>query len=129
MLNRQSCSRVTGGDNALERLYDRKEGKDEENQSTPVDKLGAGLVDDCFVSLSNKTGLDNDVQMAKRAQVMAAAPAASPSLLAKAYAAAVDSRKTKARKTKILVQIPALWVYELTPNASNRERTTRTMVP
>jgi len=120
---------VTRGYDVLERLYNRKEGKDEENQSTPVDKLGAGLVDDCFVSLRNITGEDNDVQMAKRAQVMAAAPAASPSLLAKAYAAAVDSRKTKARKTKILVQIPALWVCELTPKASNRERTTRTMVP
>jgi hypothetical protein len=70
-----------------------------------------------------------NVQMANRAQVMAAAPAASPSLLAKAYAAAVDSRKTNARNTKILVQTPALWVCELTPNASNRERTTRTIVP
>ena len=44
------------GDNALERLNDRKEGKDEEDQSTPVDELGAGLVDDCFVSLSMGPG-------------------------------------------------------------------------
>ena len=41
----------------------------------------------------------------------------------------MDSRKTKARKTNTLVQIPALWVWELTPNASKRERTTRTIVP
>lgn len=67
--------------------------------------------------------------MANKAQVMAAAPAASPSLLAKAYAAAVVSRNTNARKTKILVQMPALWVCAFTPKASNRESTTRTMVP
>jgi hypothetical protein len=104
----------------LERLDNGKERKDEESQCTPVNKL---------ISLLKTISVRNDVQMAKRAQVMAAAPAASPSLLAKAYAAAVDSRKTKARNTKILVQTPALWVCELTPNASNRERTTRTMVP
>jgi hypothetical protein len=57
--------------------------------------------------------------MAKRAQVMAAAPAASPSLLAKAYAAAVVSRKTNARKTKSFVQMPALWVWALTPNEND----------
>ena len=67
--------------------------------------------------------------MANSAHVMAAAPAASPSLLAKAYAAAVDSRKMNAKKTKTLVQMPALWVCELTPKASNKEITTRTMVP
>jgi hypothetical protein len=68
-------------------------------------------------------------QIANRAQAMAAAPAASPSLLAKAYAVAVDSRKMKARKTNALVQRPALCLCASTPKASNALRTMRTTVP
>jgi hypothetical protein len=67
--------------------------------------------------------------MANRAHEMAAAPAASPSREAKAYAQLVDERKRRPKKTKTLVQIPAWWVWALTPNASKAERTTRTMVP
>lgn len=88
----QWCCRSACGSEAelkgdsLQRLDDGKEGEDEEGESAPVDKLGAGLVDD----YGNQHGAflvengDVDSHMANRAQVMAAAPAASPSLLAKA---------------------------------------------
>ena len=90
---------------SLERLEDRKERQDEEDKCGPVNE-SVSLMDDCARSATS-LGVGVSLQMAKRAQVMAAAPAASPSALAKAYAAAVVSRKTKARKTKILVQMPA----------------------
>lgn len=116
---------------SLQRLENSEQGQDEEDERRPVDELRRGLVDDCEASgpWVARSQTRHHSQIAKRAHVMAAAPAASPSLLANAYAAAVDSRNTKARKTKILVQTPALWVCALTPNASNRDRITRTMVP
>ena len=125
----------------LEGLEDGKQRENEESQSRPVDEFGRGLVNDWAQSASDNgrplsveqtihlLRINLDSQMANRAQVMAAAPAASPSLLAKVYAAAVVSRKTKARKTKALVQMPAWWVCAFTPKASNKESTTKTMVP
>lgn len=67
--------------------------------------------------------------MENRAQAITAAPAGSPCWVAKAYPAAVDSRKTNARKTKILVKTPGGWVSAFVPQAWNSEMTMRTMVP
>jgi len=67
-------------------------------------------------------------KIAKSDQVIAIAPARSPSGDEKEYATEVDSRKKRARKTKTLVKIPALWVLALTPKASKAVRRTKTVV-
>jgi len=56
---------------------------------------------------------------------MAMEPARSPSGEEKAYAAEVDSRKRRERKTKTLVKMPAWWWSALTPNASKPVRKIR----
>jgi len=66
--------------------------------------------------------------MAKRDQQIAMEPAMSPSEEEKAYAAEVASRKKRARKTKIFVQIPAGSTRAFTPNASKAVRRMRTVV-
>ena len=67
-------------------------------------------------------------KMAKRDQVMATLPAKSPSVVESAYVAAVPSRKSNARKTKIFVQMSGGYIAAFTPKAVKAERRTRRVV-
>jgi len=67
-------------------------------------------------------------KIAHKDQEMAMPAGRSPSGAENAYAVAVVSKNNKAKKTKTLVQIPALCVVESTPNASNAVKNTKTVV-